>query len=135
MNLAFLPQIRTVHIACVAASGILFLLRGLPLVAGGRPCDHRWLRRLSYAIDTVLLTAAFALMALLHAWPGQQRWLTVKVLLVLVYIALGSLALRRGKGAGFRKACFLAALAVFLFIVGIARRHDPWGWLGLLGPV
>lgn len=130
--IALLSPIRTLHIACVAASGALFLLRGLPLVVGRKPFDHRWLRRLSYAIDTVLLTAALALMALLQAWPGQQRWLTVKVLLVLAYIALGSLALRRGKGAGFRKACFLAAVAVFVFIVGIARRHDPWGWLSLL---
>ena len=23
-------------------------------------------------------------------------------------------------------------LALLLFIVGVARRHDPWGWLGLL---
>jgi len=133
--MSLVPGIRTVHIACVAASGALFLLRGLPLVVGSKPLDPRWLRRLSYAVDTVLLAAAILLMTLLHAWPGQQRWLTVKLLLVLVYIVLGSLALRRGKGAGFRKACFVAALAVFLFIVGIARRHDPWGWLGLLGPV
>ena len=130
--MSLVPSVRTVHVACVVASGALFLLRGMPLLAGGKPYDTRWLRRLSYAIDTVLLAAAILLMLLLQAWPGQQRWLTVKLLLVLAYIALGSLALRRGRGAGFRQLCFMAALGVFAFIVGIARRHDPWGWLGLL---
>ncbi|MEY4760746.1 MAG: hypothetical protein RLZZ200_602 [Pseudomonadota bacterium] len=132
--MSLFPYIHTVHVACVCASGALFLLRGVPLVWGGKPFDPRGLRKVCYAVDTVLLLAAIALMAVLHAWPGQQRWLTVKVLMVLAYIVLGSLALRRGRGAGFRKACFVAAVAVFLLIVGVARRHDPWGWLGVLNP-
>jgi uncharacterized membrane protein SirB2 len=130
----FYPQIKLVHIACVVASGSLFAVRGLLVQSGSPFGNHAMLRFPSYAIDTVLLTAAFLLMGLLHAWPGAQTWLTVKVLLVLVYIALGSFALRRGRTPGVRRACFLAALAVFLFIVGIAQRHDPLGVLrGLAG--
>jgi uncharacterized membrane protein SirB2 len=130
----FYPQIKLVHIACVVASGSLFAVRGLLVQAGSPFGNHALLRFPSYAIDTVLLTAAFMLMSLLQAWPGVQAWLTVKVLLVLVYIVLGSFALKRGRTPGVRRACFLAALAVFLFIVGIARRHDPLGVLrGLAG--
>jgi uncharacterized membrane protein SirB2 len=126
------PQIRLVHIVCVVASGSLFALRGLLVQAGSPLGNHPLLRFPSYAIDTALLAAAIMLMSLLHAWPGVEPWLTVKVLLVLVYIVLGSFALKRGRTPGVRRACFLAAVAVFLFIVGIARRHDPLGVLRAL---
>ena len=53
----FYPEIRTVHIAAVLASGSLFLMRGVALQAGAR---GRWamaapMRYLTYGIDTVLL--------------------------------------------------------------------------------
>jgi uncharacterized membrane protein SirB2 len=130
----FYPQIKLVHIACVVASGSIFAVRGLLVLSGSPFGNHALLRVPSYAIDTLLLAAAFLLMSLLHAWPGAQAWLTVKVLLVLVYIVLGSFALKRGRTPAVRRACFLAALTVFLFVVGIARRHDPLGVLrGLAG--
>ena len=127
--IGFYPQIRLVHIACVVASGSLFLLRGLLLQAGSPLGNQALLRYTSYAIDTLLLGAAIALMVMLQVWPGVQAWLTVKLLLVLVYIVLGSLALRRGRTPGVRRACFVAALALFLFIVSVARLHDPLGML------
>ena len=48
------------------------------------------LRYLSYTIDTVLLTAALMLATILHQYPFVHAWLTVKVLLLVVYIVLGS---------------------------------------------
>ena len=127
------PQVRLIHIACVGASGCLFALRGLLLQAGSPLGNHALLRFASYGIDTVLLSAAFVLMGILHAYPGVEPWLTVKLLLVLAYIVLGSLALKRGRTPAMRRACFLAALAVFLFIVGVARHHHPLGVLRGLG--
>ena len=48
------------------------------------------LRYLSYTIDTVLLTAALMLATILHQYPFVHAWLTVKVLLLVVYVVLGS---------------------------------------------
>jgi uncharacterized membrane protein SirB2 len=130
----FYPQIRLVHIVCVVASGLVFTARGLLVQAGSPLGQHALFRFASYGIDTLLLAAAVLLMIILQAFPGVTPWLTVKVLLVLLYILLGSLALKRGRTPAVRRACFVAALAVFLFIVGIARRHDPLGVLrGLTG--
>lgn len=128
----FYPQIRLVHISSVIASGSLFLLRGL-LVTSGRPAgNHAALRYLSYGIDTVLLTAGMMLMAALHMHPGNQPWLAAKLSLLVVYVVLGSYALKRARSPRARLACFIAALAVFLTIVTIARTHDP---LGPLAPL
>src|SRR5215831_3896964 len=120
----FYPQIKFVHVLCVILSGSLFALRGLLMLAGSRLANNAALRFTSYAIDTTLLTAALMLTSILHQYPFVQSWLTAKVLLLVVYIVLGVFALRRGRTRAVRAACFVAALAVFLFIVGIARMHD-----------
>ena len=127
--LEFYPQIKFVHVACVVLSGSLFAARGLLALAGSRLANHAIVRYVSYAIDTTLLTAALMLTSILHQYPFVQSWLTAKVLLLLVYIVLGVFALRRGRTRTIRAACFIAALAVFLFIVSIAGAHDPRGLL------
>lgn len=127
----FYPEIRLVHIGAVVASGSLFALRGLALNLGAAWPRAAALRYLSYTIDTVLLTAALMLMTVVRQYPFVDAWLTVKLLL-LVYIGLGIYAFRTLRQAAARWAAWLAALAVFGFIVSVARAHDPLGFLASL---
>ena len=128
--IAFYPQIKWVHIATVCASGSLFALRGA-LVQAGIP---RWamaspVRYLSYTIDTILLTAALMLLTILPGAMFANGWLTTKLVLVVVYVGLGTFALKRGRTPRIRTICFIAALLVFVTIIGIALAHHPLGWL------
>ena len=128
--LAFYPQIKWVHVAAVCSSGMLFLLRGL-LVQARRP---EWamaapVRYLSYTVDTILLTAALMLLTILPHAMFANGWLTAKLVLVVVYVLLGSFALKRGRTPRVRLACYVAALLVFATIIGIALAHHPLGWL------
>jgi len=123
----FYSQIKLVHITCVVLSGSLFTLRGVMMLAGSVRVYHPALKYLSYLIDTTLLTSAVLLTLILHQYPFVQSWLTAKVLLLVVYIVLGVFALRRGRSLARRAAYFVAALAVFAFIVSIAIAHDPRG--------
>ena len=123
----FYPQIKFVHVAAVILSGSLFALRGSLMLVRSRFTHHPALRYLSYVIDTILLTAALMLVAILHQYPFVQAWLTVKVLLLAVYIVLGVFALRRGRTRAVRAGFFVAALTVFAFIVSVAITHNPWG--------
>lgn len=84
-------------------------------------------RYLSYSVDTVLLTSALMLITLLHQYPFVQSWLTVKVALVIAYVALGSFALKRGRTPRMRLGCFIAAMLVYGMIISIARAHHPLG--------
>lgn len=124
----FYVQIRQVHIAAALTSGGLFLLRGLGIIGFGAAWPM-WapVRYLSYTVDTVLLTAALMLMTIVHQYPFVQAWLTVKVLLIVAYIVLGSFALKRGKTGKARLGYYLAALLVFGFIYTVARAHNPFG--------
>lgn len=130
----FYPQIKAVHVATVLASGLLFALRGAGVLAGQRWPMHWSARMLSYTIDTTLLTAALMLLTVLPGEMFSNGWLTAKVVLLVVYIGLGTFALKRARTTGGRAMFYAAALGVFAFIVSIARAHHPLGallpWLG-----
>ncbi|MET0660735.1 MAG: SirB2 family protein [Steroidobacteraceae bacterium] len=122
------PQIKLIHVIAVYASGALFALRGVALHLG-----HAWpmtpgVRYSSYAIDTVLLTSAVILSISLHQYPFVHAWLTTKVILLVIYIALGTFALKRGRTRTIRVACWLAALVVYACIISVARAHQPLGF-------
>jgi uncharacterized membrane protein SirB2 len=123
----FYPQIKFVHVLAVILSGSLFTLRGLLMLAQSRQVNHIALRVASWIIDTTLLTAALMLITLLHQYPFAQGWLTIKVLLLVVYIVLGVFALKRGKTRKVQITCFFAALLVYAFIISVAIAHNPWG--------
>ncbi len=126
----FYPQIKWVHIACVLASGLLFALRGL-LVQAGHGGAAQWepVRWLSYAIDTTLLTAALVLVNILPGALFANGWLTTKLVLLVAYVALGTLALRRARTPRSRRVFYVAALATYVYMLGVARMHHPLGWL------
>lgn len=123
------PHIKWLHIACVVLSGSLFAVRGALALSGWPHARHIGLRALSWAIDSMLLLAAMLLAWLTHQYPFVQPWLTAKVLLLLLYIGLGTVALRPGAAPRFRAGAYAAALAVFLTIVSVALARNPWGWL------
>jgi uncharacterized membrane protein SirB2 len=127
----FYPGIRAVHIGAVLFSGALFLLRGLGVLLGARWPQAAPVRWLSVGIDTVLLTAALMLLNIVPAAVFANHWLGVKLALLVVYVVLGSFALKRARGARGRAMCFAAAILVFVAIFGIARTHQPWGWFAL----
>ena len=130
----FYPQIRLLHITCVLLSGALFFVRGVGALAGARWPMALPSRLLSYSIDTVLLTAALMLFSILPDGVFANGWLAAKLALLVVYIVLGSFALKRAQTPRLRSRCYVAAIAVYLLMFSIARTHDPFGifraWVG-----
>lgn len=120
-------QILWTHIICVIVSGSLFFTRGCMVLAGIRAANHIVLRYVSVVIDMTLLAAGIILTTIIHQYPFVQAWLTVKVVLLVVYIALGTFALKRGRTPAIRATTFVAACAVYLFIISVARVENPWG--------
>jgi uncharacterized membrane protein SirB2 len=125
----FYPQIKWVHIVAVLCSGSLFFIRGCMLLNDRKLAMAAPIRYLSYSIDTVLLTAALMLATMLPAAMFANGWLWLKIMLLLIYILLGSFALKRGRNRKQRVVFFIAALCVFGFMLSIARAHHPLGFL------
>ncbi|MBS0373298.1 MAG: SirB2 family protein [Proteobacteria bacterium] len=116
---------KALHVGAVCVSIGLFALRGVLRLAGSAWLQHRWLRIGPHVVDTLLLVSAIALTTVVHQYPFVDGWLTAKVLGLVAYVALGSIALRRGRTSTVRAAALVAALVVVAYIVGTALHHDP----------
>ncbi len=121
--------LRAVHISCAVLTITLFTVRGLLMIGRSSLLQRRALRIVPVLVDTVLLASAMALTTIIHQYPFTTPWLTVKLALLLVYIVLGSIALRYGRTRVIRIAAFVAALATVAFLVTVARAHQPLGFL------
>lgn len=119
--------LRHAHIGFVIASVTLFAIRGCLMLAGSPGVHAGVLRYTSYGIDTLLLTAALMLTSVIHQYPFATGWLTMKVGLLVVYVVLGSIALKRGRTLRIRAVAFVAALLTIGFLYSVARAHHPLG--------
>ena len=118
---------RATHIGLVLTSGALFAVRGVAVLLGARWAMVPAVRRLSYTIDTVLLGAALLLLAFLNLNPFVVPWLATKMGFLLLYILLGSFALKHAPTRRLRAAGLVAALLCFGFMLSVALAHNPLG--------
>jgi uncharacterized membrane protein SirB2 len=122
--------IKSVHVWSVTLSIALFLLRGGLMLADSPWLRNGVLRWSPHVVDTVLLTSALMLTGIVHQYPFANGWLTAKVIGLVAYVVLGSVALRRGSTRRVRVAALVGALATVAYIVATALRHDwnPLHW-------
>jgi uncharacterized membrane protein SirB2 len=113
------------HITCAAFSSGFFLIRGQWMLAGSPLLARRWVRTLPHIVDSLLLASAIGLAVWSHQYPGQAPWLSAKVTALVVYILLGTVALKRGRTRVFRAAAYVAALVVFGYIAAVAVTKNP----------
>ncbi len=117
--------VKHLHLTTVILSFSLFFLRGLWMLTDSPRLQRTWVKIVPHAIDTVLLASAITLTIMIHQYPIVNGWLTAKVLALLVYIGLGTVALKRGGTKRVRILAWLGALLVFGYIVAVALRHNP----------
>jgi uncharacterized membrane protein SirB2 len=131
---SFYLTVKAVHVGCALASITLFIVRGGWMLAKPALLQRPWVRIVPHIIDTLLLLAAFALVWQLGGLTvlTTQSWLTAKIIALLAYIALGAIALKRGRTRKARVAAFVAAIAMFGYIVSVAITKSPSGFLSSL---
>jgi uncharacterized membrane protein SirB2 len=76
-----------------------------------------------HVIDFFLLLTGLTLAIRYYGAFYQQPWLLLKLLGIILYIILGSVALRLGKSARSRLAAAVGAWMVFIYIVVMARSN------------
>jgi uncharacterized membrane protein SirB2 len=112
--------LKHLHIACAILSGSFFLLRGIWMLRDSPRLKARWVRIAPHVIDTALLTSAVVLVVWSGQYPFVQPWLTAKLLALIAYIGLGTVALKRGRNKSVRIGAFVAALTLFAYIGAVA---------------
>ena len=126
------PLLKSAHmlLALVTISG--FLLRGYWMINASPLLSHRLARAAPHVIDTLFLLSGIALVYLSSLPVMQSPWLLAKFAGLLVYIVLGTIALRRGPTTQIRLVAFVGALSAFAYVVGAAIARSPASWLAFL---
>jgi uncharacterized membrane protein SirB2 len=119
-------EVKHVHQATVVLSLCLFVLRLFWVAIDSAKLRRGWVRVLPHIIDTVLLVSAISLVIMSGMYPWQHSWLLAKVLALVAYILLGSIAIKPGRNPGIRLLSGVAALLVFGYIVSVAQAHSAW---------
>lgn len=127
--MGFYSVLKHVHVSTAVITFCLFFLRGCWMLVDSPRLERPWVRIVPHVNDTLLLASAVTMAALIQQYPFVDGWLTAKILALLAYIGLGTVALKRGRTKTVKIAAWIAALVVFGYIVSVALNHDPWGLL------
>lgn len=119
-----MDPLKTLHMGLAALSIAGFVLRGGWMLMNSPLLQARLTRVLPHVVDTLLLATGVALALRIAQYPFVHGWLTAKIIGIVVYIGFGMVALKRGRTRSVRIAALVAALATFLYIVGVALTRS-----------
>ena len=121
--------LKHLHITAAYASLAFFVLRAFWSVRGVALLQARWVKIVPHLMDTLLLTLGVTLAVILNFWP-LPLWLSAKITALVIYILLGTVAIKRGKTPKIRATAAIAAVLVFAYIIGAAVERYALSWLG-----
>ncbi|SDN06615.1 SirB2 family protein [Vreelandella arcis] len=124
--------LKHLHITAAYASLAFFILRACWSVKDAPILQARWVKVVPHIIDTALLALGVSLAVILNFWP-LPPWLSAKITALVIYILLGTVAIKRGKTPAIRAWAALAAVSVFVYMLGAALQRSPLSWLAGLG--
>ncbi len=118
------------HILAALLSLGLLVGRGLLAYQGSPLLEHRLLRVAPQVVDTVLLVSAVALMVTISQYPLVDGWLNIKVLGLVLYIALGVVALGRNRSPRTRTLALIGVVLVIGYLYAYSVTRQPLLILG-----
>jgi uncharacterized membrane protein SirB2 len=102
------------------------MLRAYWSVTNSGKLQLRIIKITPHVVDTILLVCGVALAVMLGS---LQPWISAKIIALVLYIGVGTVAIKRGRTPRSRGVAALIAIAIFFYIVGVALAHDPMSWL------
>jgi uncharacterized membrane protein SirB2 len=121
--------LKWVHVGAAILTICGFVLRGYWMMIKSPKLQQRWVRILPHLLDTVLLLAGISLVMTLNLQVMQNPWLIMKISALIVYILLGTIALKRGKTRSIRTSALVLAMMTFAYIAGVALSKSMTSWL------
>jgi Uncharacterized protein conserved in bacteria len=119
--------VKHLHVTAAVLSILFFIVRSYWSVTGNALLKTKFVKIAPHVIDTVLLTCAIILAAMLGA-AANQPWVLTKIVLLIAYIGVGTIAIKRGRTPRTRAIAAIVAVLIFFYIVGVAINHHPASW-------
>jgi len=124
--------VKAIHLSCIALSFTGFFIRGVWMIIDSSNLQRRWVKVAPHIIDTLLLVSAVILAVQMRISPLEHAWLMAKIIALLAYIGIGTVALKQGRSKQVRVSAWLLGLATFMYIVSVAFTKSTMGWLVLV---
>lgn len=118
--------LKHIHLATIVITLALFLLRGAWRLTDSPMLQKKWVKIVPHTNDAILLAAAIGMLVVAQINPLEHGWIMAKIIALLAYIVLGTIALKRGKTALQRNLAFIGALAVFGYMLAVAVSKQAW---------
>ena len=117
------PVIKILH-AMLALLTLVFFLWRCRASFAGKTLSRLWQRHIPDSIDTLLLGSGATMMFVLGLSPFAGGWISVKLVMVLVYILLGMVVLHYGRTELVRRMAWVGALVAFIYIALLAHFEE-----------
>ena len=114
------------HVTFAVISLLGFSLRGYWMVKKSALLQTKAAKILPHINDTLLLSSAIALVVMTHQYPIVVGWVSLKILLLILYIVCGTFALKRGRNKAQRLKFLIASVVVVLGIFVVAVTKPGW---------
>ena len=83
------------HMAIAMLSVILFYIRSFSRMGSGKLAKNKLVFIGRHSLDTLLLISAITLVFMARINPFEQLWLLEKIVLVVIYIAIGIISAKQ----------------------------------------
>jgi len=118
--------LKHLHTTAAVISIVFFIVRAWWSVSGSTLLQGRFVRIAPHVVDTVLLVCGLFLAATIGF---HQPWIAAKIIGLILYIIVGTIAIKRGKTPASRGVAAIVAVVIFIYIVGVAITKQPLSWL------
>lgn len=117
--------VKHIHLTAIALSVLLFLLRFVLNAMQSPMLQQKWLKILPHIVDTLLLVSAGTLCVILKQYPFVDAWVTEKLLALIMYIFMVTLALKLARTAFMRAVGLIGALSWIAYAGMVAVSKQP----------
>jgi uncharacterized membrane protein SirB2 len=117
--------VKHLHLTTVVLSVVLFLLRFVLNILQSPMLQKRWLKILPHLVDTLLLVSAATLCLLIKQYPLVDAWVTEKLIALVMYVFMVTLALKLGRNSFMRGMGVLGALSWITYAGMVALSKQP----------
>ncbi len=118
-------MVKHFHMTFAILSLLFFIVRACWAVSGSAMLSRPFVRIAPHVIDTLLLVCGLYLLSAI----GMQAFIVAKLIALVLYILLGTMAIKRARTQGQKALFAILAVLVFIYILGAAFKHSPWSWL------
>ena len=118
--------LKHLHTTAAALSLLFFIIRAYWSVIESAVLQKKAIRIAPHVIDTILLACG---LAMAYTLGFNQGWIWAKLVALVLYIVVGTVAIKRGKTPVTRGIAALGAVVIFFYIVGVALTRNAWSWL------